>query len=146
MFLPLEQSTQWDSERSVCLSLFLLDIFFLYISNVIPFPGFPSANTISHPPTPYFYEGVPSTHPPTLASPSWHSPILGHWAFTGPRASHPFDVPPDHPLIHMQLEPWVIPCVLFGWWFRLWELWGSGWLILFLLCCCKPLQLLQSFL
>jgi hypothetical protein len=22
----------------------------------------------------------------------------------------------------MQLEPWVPPCVLFGWWFRLWEL------------------------
>jgi hypothetical protein len=27
--------------------LFLLDIFFIYISNVIPFPGFPSKNSIS---------------------------------------------------------------------------------------------------
>jgi hypothetical protein len=28
----------------------------------------------------------------------------------------------------MQLEPWVPPCVLFGWWFSPWELWGV-WLI-----------------
>jgi hypothetical protein len=25
----------------------------------------------------------------------------------------------------MQLEPWVIPCVLFGWWFSPWKLWGG---------------------
>jgi hypothetical protein len=25
----------------------------------------------------------------------------------------------------MQLEPWSPPCVLFGWWFSPWELWGS---------------------
>jgi hypothetical protein len=32
--------------------LFLLDIFFIYISNVIPFPGFPSKVPLSHhPPT-----------------------------------------------------------------------------------------------
>ena len=31
----------------------------------------------------------------------------------------------------MQLEPWVSPCVLFGWWFSPWEFWGLGvvWLI-----------------
>jgi hypothetical protein len=28
---------------------FLLDIFFIYISNVIPFPGFPSKNPLSPP-------------------------------------------------------------------------------------------------
>jgi hypothetical protein len=28
----------------------------------------------------------------------------------------------------MQLDPWVPPCVLFGWWFSAWELWGV-WLI-----------------
>ena len=33
-----------------------------------------------------------------------------------------------HPLLHMQLEPWVPPCVLFGWWFSPWELWGY-WLV-----------------
>jgi len=31
-----------------------------------------------------------------------------------------------HPLLHMQLEPWVCPCVLFGWWFSPWELWLIG--------------------
>jgi hypothetical protein len=24
----------------------------------------------------------------------------------------------------MQLEPWVLPCVLLGWWFSPWERWG----------------------
>jgi hypothetical protein len=33
-----------------------------------------------------------------------------------------------HPLLHMQLEPWVPPCILFGWWFSPWELWGV-WLV-----------------
>jgi hypothetical protein len=28
----------------------------------------------------------------------------------------------------MQLEPWVLPCVHFGWWLILWELWGY-WLV-----------------
>ena len=27
----------------------------------------------------------------------------------------------------MWLEPWVPPCVLFGWWFRPWKLWGYWW-------------------
>ena len=36
---------------------FLLDIFFIYIPNVIPFPGFPSENPLSHPP--------PLAHQPT---------------------------------------------------------------------------------
>jgi hypothetical protein len=45
---------------------------------------------------------------------------LGHQAFT--RASPFIDVPQGHPLIHMQLEPWVCPCVLFGWWFSPWDL------------------------
>jgi hypothetical protein len=40
---------------------FLLDIFFIYISNVIPFRGFPSEDPLSHPP-PLL------TNPPTPAS------------------------------------------------------------------------------
>ena len=55
---------------------------------------------------------------------SWHSPTLGHRAFTEPRASSPIDVKQGHPLLHMQLEPWVPSCVLYGWWFSPWELWG----------------------
>ena len=52
-----------------------------------------------------------------------------------------------HPLLHIQLEPWVPPCVLFGWWFSLRELWGwSGWLILlFFLWGCKTLRSFSSF-
>jgi hypothetical protein len=34
------------------LSFALLDIFFFYNSNVIPFPGFPSENPLSPPPSP----------------------------------------------------------------------------------------------
>jgi hypothetical protein len=43
-------------------SFFLLDIFFIYISNVIPFPSFPSEN--------------PLYHPPTLCSPTHPLPLL----------------------------------------------------------------------
>ena len=76
--------------------LFLLDIFFIYISNVIPFPSFPSENPLSPPPAPHLIH---------FHSWSWHSPILGHRAFTGPRASPPIDDQLGHPLLHMQLEP-----------------------------------------
>ena len=55
------------------------------------------------------------TNPLTPASWPWHSPILGHRTFTGPRASPPIDHQRDHPLLHMQLEPQVPPCVFFDW-------------------------------
>jgi hypothetical protein len=71
------------------LSFFLLDIFFIYISNLIPFPDFPFEK---HPPP------IPSslpllTNPPTPAA-SWpkQSTTLGHTAFMGQRASPPIDV------------------------------------------------------
>ena len=41
------------------------------------------------------------------------SPILGHRAFTGPRASPPIDDRLGHPQLPMQLEPRVSPCVFF---------------------------------
>jgi hypothetical protein len=68
------------------------------------------------------------TNPPTPASLSWYSHILGHWAFTGPMGSPPTDVWQGHPLIHMQLEPQVPPCVLFSWCFSPWKLWRY-WLV-----------------
>jgi hypothetical protein len=34
------------------LAALLLDILIIYISNVIPLPGFPSTNRLSHPPSP----------------------------------------------------------------------------------------------
>jgi hypothetical protein len=92
-----------------------------------PFPGFHSEK----PPTP---SPPPPAHQPTHSHfLAWHSPTLGHQAFTGPRASSPIDVQQGHPLLHMQLEPCVPPCVLFGWWFNPWELRGSGWFILWFL-------------
>jgi hypothetical protein len=47
----------------------------------------------------------------------WHSPTLGQRAFTGRKVSPPTDDWLDQLLLHMQLETWVPPCVLFGLWF-----------------------------
>ena len=77
-------------------------------------------NPLSHPPSSCFYEGV---HLLTFASQPWHSPTLSNQAFTGPRACSPIDDQQGHPLLHIRLEPWVPPCVLFGWWVGPWELW-----------------------
>jgi hypothetical protein len=54
---------------------------------------------------------------------SWHSPILGHRTFIGPRASPPLDDRLGYPLLHIELEPQVPPCVFFDWWFSSKELW-----------------------
>jgi hypothetical protein len=70
--------------------------------------------------TPYYMP--PSTasmsvlpNPPTPVFLPWHSPTLGHQTPTGPRAAPPTDAQQGHPLAHMWPEPWVPPCVLFGW-------------------------------
>ena len=42
--------SQHPTTPTLLFSYFLLDIFFIYISNVILFPGFPSENPLSHPP------------------------------------------------------------------------------------------------
>ena len=62
---------------------FLLDIFFIYISNLILFPSFSCENSLS-PPSPY----SPTHLLPFLA---WHSPILCHRNFRRPRASPSID-------------------------------------------------------
>jgi hypothetical protein len=67
-------------------------------------------------------------NPPIPASWPWHSPILGHRIFTRPRASPFIDGLLGHPLLHMQLETQVPPCVFFDWWFSLRELWAY-WLV-----------------
>jgi hypothetical protein len=67
-------------------------------------------------------------HPCMPTSPPWHSLTLGHGAFTESRAYLPIDAQLDHHLLHMWLEPWISPCVLFGWWFSPWELW-EVWLV-----------------
>jgi hypothetical protein len=68
------------------------------------------------------------TNLPTPTSWPWHSPILGHRAFTESRTSPPIDDWLGHPLLHMQLKSWVPPCGFCGWWFSPWEIWGY-WII-----------------
>ena len=87
--------------QMVCPASFFLIRYFIYISNVIPFPGFPSENLLSTTTT-----RIPClpTHPFLLPGPGM--PLtLGHRAFTESRASPPIDEQLGHPLLHMQLEP-----------------------------------------
>ena len=83
-----------------------------------------SLSQVSPPKSHYPLPTPPLTNPPTPTS----LPTPGHRTFTGTRASPPIDDQLGHPLLHMQLEPWVSPCVLFSWWFSPWELWGC-WLV-----------------
>ena len=47
-------------------SFFFIGYLCIYISNVIPFPRFPSGTHLSHPPSPCFFEGaLPATQPLT---------------------------------------------------------------------------------
>jgi hypothetical protein len=78
--------------------------------------------------TPYTLSLPLLTKSPTPASWPWHSPTQRHSAFIGPTASTPIDDWLGHTLLHMWLEPWVLPCVHFGCWFSPWELWGY-WLV-----------------
>ena len=68
--------TEISCNPSVSTLLFLLDIFFIYISNVILFSSFPSKSPLSPLPP-------PASQPTHSHSWSCHSPILGHRAFTG---------------------------------------------------------------
>jgi hypothetical protein len=100
----------------------LLDIFFIYISNVIPFPSFLSQNPLSLP--------APALQPNYSCFLDLTFPYLGHRIFARPRASLLIDGQLGHPLLHMQLETRVLPCVVYGWWFSPRELWGGGnWLV-----------------
>ena len=63
---------------------FLLDIFFIYISNVIPFAGFPSANSLSHPPPPAhqpIHSCIPVLACPYTGTSSLHRTkcLSSHW-------------------------------------------------------------------
>jgi hypothetical protein len=96
-----------------------------------PFPGSsPPPETIYPiPPPPASVEGVSissPTHP--LLPPCPTIPL--QWGIEPSQdQGPPIDALQGHPLLHMQLEPWVPPCVLLGWQFSLWELWGYlvGW-------------------
>jgi hypothetical protein len=86
----------------------------------MPFPIPPRKSPIPPPP--------PAPQYTQFHTWSWHSPIQGHRTFTGSRASPPIDNRPGHPLLHIQLEPQIPPCVFFDWWFSSKEFWGY-WLV-----------------
>jgi hypothetical protein len=99
--------------------LFLIHIFFIYLSNVIPFPGFPCKILLSHP--------LPLLpNPPTHASLFWH-PTLGHGAFPGTRPLLPL-MTSKAILCYIAAGAMGPPCVLFDWWFSPWEVWRY-WLV-----------------
>jgi hypothetical protein len=83
-------------------SLFLLNISLFTFQMLCLFLVSPSKIPYSPPP-----------NPSTPASWPWHSPILGHRTLIRPRASPPVDDQLGHPLLHMQLEPQITPCVFF---------------------------------
>jgi hypothetical protein len=59
-----------EKKMTSCFLPFLIAVFFTYISNVIPFPGFPSENSLSYPLSP-----CSPTHPLLLPCPG----IPLHW-------------------------------------------------------------------
>ena len=48
----------WYGWSASMVFFFYWIIFFIYISNVFPFPGFPFGNPLSHPPSPCLYESA----------------------------------------------------------------------------------------
>jgi hypothetical protein len=112
----------WDLYQLTYIDSILLDIFFIYISNVIPLPPFPPETLYPIPP-PLLLWGCPPNHPPILVSLPSHSNTLGHQTFTGPKSSSPVDAQRGHPLLHMHMKSCVPPCVLCGWWFSPWVFW-----------------------
>ena len=126
-WLPAWIAAEWVSPGFVfwlfCHYLFIfqfyLNIFFIYISNVL-FAQCPSENLYS----------IPSlcslTHP---LQPSWPGRCtLRQWAFKSPRVSPLIDVCSGCPLLPMCLESSFLPCVLSHLCLSPWELWAY-WLV-----------------
>jgi len=75
-------------------------------------------------PSPSSIRELPSPSTPLLTPLTF--PYTGGPTLAGPRASPSTGAQQGHPLLQMQLEPWVSPCIVFGWWFSPWELWLVG--------------------
>ena len=120
----------------------LLDIFFIYISNVNPFPSPPKGNPLFHQPSSCFYEGVP---PPTYPLLPPHPGIPLHWDIEPSQDQRPLlPLMPNKAILYYicSLSHGLLH-VYSGWWFSPWELWVV-WLIdiVVLPMGYKPLQLL----
>jgi hypothetical protein len=96
-------------------NLFFNWIFFIYISNVFPFPGLPFRSPLSHSPPPASVRVFP--HLPTNSQlPTLAFTYKGHQIPSDSRATPPTDLQQGHPLPHIRPEPRVPACVLFPWW------------------------------
>jgi hypothetical protein len=87
VLLPTEPSRQPDF-------VYLLDISLFTFLMLSPFLVFPLK-------IPYPHPSPPAPQPTHSHSFSWHSPILVHRTFIGPRASPPIDDQLGHPLINI---------------------------------------------
>jgi hypothetical protein len=93
---------------------FILFYFILFVFSLFTFQ-MSSPFLVSPPKIPYPLPTPPAPQPTHSHSWSWHSPILEHRAFTGLRASPSINDRLGHPLLHMQIEPQVPPCVFIDW-------------------------------
>ena len=104
-----------------CYCCCLVVFFFYWIFSLFTFQMFsPFQGSSSETPYPISPSlslwGCSSTHSPTPLFLPWHSPTLGLWTPSDPRASPPTDVQQGHHLLpHVRLEPWVPPWVFCGW-------------------------------
>ena len=114
----------------VILFLFFVFSFFIRYFLDLHFKCFPlSRYPLRNPPIPVplplpLWGCPPQPFPSPIFLP-WHSPTVGNQTPSGSKASPPTDVQQSHPLTHMWTEPWVPPCIHFGWWSSPQELWGT---------------------
>jgi len=99
-----------DEQEILCVCV-LWVILFIYISNVIPLPSFPSTNPLSPPPSPCLYDGAPSPAcPPT---PAQQPSIPQSWVIKPPQdQGAPIPVMPDKEIL-CYISNWShgYPCV-----------------------------------
>jgi hypothetical protein len=117
----------------ICISLMIKDIEYFFFSLFIRYflyLHFKCYSSFLVSPLKISYPFPQSPAHQSMTPTSWpsNSPVLGYRTFTRPRVSPLIDDQLGHPLLLMQLDPWVPPCVFFGWWFSLRELWGY-WLV-----------------
>ena len=99
-------------------------ILFIYISNNILLAGYPSTTPPVPPSSPFpiicLYEDVSSPINPLQPH---CSSIPLHWGIKPLQDQWPPLPLTSDKAIHMYLEPWPPPCIIFAWWFSLWKLW-----------------------